>query len=397
MTSRIFKRFGVIGSLVALAFWYGLVTPGAAQTDLLNIPPLPSGVGEEIGHDIQQVIDLVDETGELITRTTLSLAVGDTFINQKNELYEIVAIEGNQARVVLRGPVEMPDVSDALSLTRTSTFLDRVVRALPLQARSNTGTIAIYHTHGSESYEPTSGTAFDENGGDVLLVGQTLKEALEKQGYRVAFSDELHTPHDGGAYQRSRRTVAELNQQANPVTMIDVHRDGVPDPSLYRTEVNGVPMTGVRLVVGRQNQNRDANLEYAKRIKAIADEKFPNLITGIFHARGNYNQDFGPRMILMEFGTHVTSLEEAQRAAELIAQVLPAAAGLAPGTGGAASSQIGQAALTTFYWLLGIAAVGSLVWLWINREGLGLNKYLRRLGIDGGGDRRNQGEQDNHE
>lgn len=393
MTSRI-KRFGMIGSLVALTLWYCAATPGLAQADsLVDIPPLPSGVGEELGHDINTVLDLVDEAGRLITQTSLSLAVGDTYINQNNELYEIVAIEGSEARVELRGQVEMPDVSDVFPLERTPTFLDRVVRALPLQARSNRGTIAIYHSHGAESYEPTSGTAFDENGGDVLLVGQALKEALERQGYHVVFSDELHTPHDGGAYQRSRRTVAELNQEANPVTMVDVHRDGVPDPNMYRTEVNGVPMTGVRLVVGRQNQNRDANLEYAKRIKAIADEEYPNLITGIFHAQGNYNQDFGPRMILMEFGTHLTSLEEAQRSAELIARVLPAAAGLAPGTGAAAGSQIGQAALTTFYWLLGLAAVGTLAWLWMNREGLGLDKYLRRLGIRGG----DQGDRDNHE
>ncbi len=92
-------------------------------------------------------------------------------------------------------------------------------------------------------------------------------------------------------------------------------------------------MSQIRLVVGRQNQNREANLEYAKRIKAIADEKYPGLVKGIFHAHGNYNQDLGPRMILIEFGTHVTSLEEALRSVRPTAEVVAAAAGLTPGAG----------------------------------------------------------------
>lgn len=393
MKRRMFRTFGAVGCVLTLILGWAPLAPGLAQEDFLaDLPALPAGVGNELGHDINRVLELIDDAGERIARTSLVLDIGDTYINQNNDLYEVVAIEGSQARVASRGQAEMPDVSDAFPLNKTATFLDQVFRFLPLQADRSPGTIAIYHSHGAESYEPTSGDAFKEEGGDVLLVGERLKAALEKEGLEVVHSDQLHTPHDAGAYQRSRRTVAELNQEAEPVTMIDVHRDAVPDPNEYRVEVAGEQMTGIRLVVGRQNQNRDANLEYAKRIKAIADEEFPNLITGIFHAQGNYNQDFGPRMILMEFGTHLTSLEEAKKSADLIARVLPAAAGLAPGTGGAADSQIGQAAMSTFWWLLGLAGVGTLAWLWMNREGLGLDKYLRRLGSGGDG-----GDQDNHE
>ena len=57
----------------------------------------------------------------------------------------------------------------------------------------------------------------------------------------------------------------------------------------------------MRLVVGRQKANREANLDYSNLIMALADEEFPGLIKGIFNARGNYNQDMGPRMILLEF------------------------------------------------------------------------------------------------
>ena len=75
----------------------------------------------------------------------------------------------------------------------------------------------------------------------------------------------------------------------------------------------------IRLVVGRQNQNMQANLDFAKQIKAYYDEKKPGLIKGIFMAKGNYNQDLAPRSILIEVGTHTNSLEAAQNGAAVFA------------------------------------------------------------------------------
>src|SRR5690606_32180147 len=180
-------------------------------------------------------------------------------------------------------------------------------------------------------YVPTSGRDSEEYG-DIHEVGKRLAESFEKMGYEVVWRDDSHLPHDGQAYLRSRRTASEISRRG-PVTMLDVHRDAIPRPEEYLADVNGELISQVRLVVGRQNPNRDANLEYAKRIKAIADEKYPGLIKGIFHAKGNYNQDLGPRMILLEFGTHVTTLEQALRSTEMMAEVIAAAAGLAPGSG----------------------------------------------------------------
>jgi len=218
--------------------------------------------------------------------------------------------------------------------------------------------VAIYHSHNAESYVPTSGDAFKEGPGDIHRVGQTLKEALEEQGLDVEWSQALHLPHDGGAYRRSRATVRRFLSK-RPVTMIDVHRDAIPAEE-YRTEVKGEPMTKVRLVVGRQNQNREANLQYAKEIKAIADREYPGLIKGIFHARGNYNQDVGPRMILLEFGTHETSLEQAQASARLMAQVIPQA------LGSEAQRRVGASGWRTALGLLAAALIGTLAYVRIN-------------------------------
>lgn len=140
-------------------------------------------------------------------------------------------------------------------------------------------------------------------------------------------------------------------------------------PEVYEAEVEGVPTTKVRLVVGRQNQNREANLEYAKRLKAVADKLYPGLVEGIFDAKGNYNQDLGPKTILLEFGAHTNRLDHAKQAAEFFAKVVPAAAGLTPSTKEAAQEQIGSGASRSLVWTLLIAGGVGAAFLLIKQGG----------------------------
>ena len=48
-------------------------------------------------------------------------------------------------------------------------------------------------------------------------------------------------------------------------------------------------MSKVRLLVGKGNQNKDANLSFAKQIKAVADKMYPGLIKDIYMGKGAYN------------------------------------------------------------------------------------------------------------
>ena len=153
--------------------------------------------------------------------------------------------------------------------------------------RNESGTQSAFTIPTTQNYVPTSGVT--ETHGDIMEVGRALADALNNLGYNAVWSDNSHLPHDGEAYLRSRRTAVELMKH-KPGTLIDVHRDATP-PEVYETEIEGKPTTKVRIVVGRQNENRETTLEYAKRIKAVADEKYPGIIEGIFDARGNYNQD----------------------------------------------------------------------------------------------------------
>ena len=365
-------------ALVLAALMFLLWTPVAQSQDARGVEVSPElRATEELEEFIEEFVShsaaggyytWVDEDGQVITYTAIAPVPGDSYITADNRLYEVAEVTAD--RTVRARFVEQLQLRASLpAVSRRWPF-----GAAAAQARTggDTGAIGIYHSHNAESYVDTSQREFEVPFGDILQVGRALKQALEEQGFRVIHSENSHLPHDGGAYQRSRATVRELLEQG-AVALIDVHRDAIPAEA-YRTEVAGQEMTKVRLVVGRQNPNSEANFELAKNIKALADERYPGLIKGIFNARGNYNQDVGPRAILLEFGTHETSLEEAVRATRYIADVFPQAAGLTAGGAGAA---LGRAGWRSALWLALAAGVGAFGYLWIN-EG-SFQRAWRRL------------------
>ena len=194
------------------------------------------------------------ETGQEIDQTARGVYEGDQIILSDNSLYEVERIEGDNVYCVFKG-------KEKISSKERAVFSNQL-------AQQGNGSVAIYSTHSAESYVPTSGKDSKPGNGDILEVSQVIGNVLEKNGVKANVSLNKHDPHDANAYERSRRTAVQLLKN-QPVTIIDVHRDGVPDPNFYAHEVNGVDATKVRLVVGRQNQNMQANLDYAKQMKAF--------------------------------------------------------------------------------------------------------------------------------
>ena len=81
-------------------------------------------------------------------------------------------------------------------------------------------------------------------------------------------------------------------------------------------------MSKVRLLVGKSNQNKDANLSFAKQIKAVGDKIYPGLIKDIYMGKGTYNQDLAPRSILLEFGTHTLQKDLVLKSVQPMSEVI---------------------------------------------------------------------------
>lgn len=300
-----------MSTLLVIFLSFGLIAGSAIYG------PRIGGLGDELIDG--SYFSMFDQQGNLITESSRRMFVDDEYIDGDNRWYQVVEVDGNKAIAKFLGLLDFADLGDS-PVVDWLAMDDTVQEAFFGLFTQDQGKIAIYHTHNAESYVLDEGTESVNGRGGIHDVGRAFSEALEKEGFEAIYSDNMHLPHDRGAYRRSRRTALNLAKD-QPEIIFDVHRDAVP-PEVYSTEVDGEEMVGIKLVVGRQNPNRSANLQFAKELKAIADKEAPGLIKGIFFGKGNYNQDIGPKVLLLEVGAHSNAKASAEKAVAEFAKIV---------------------------------------------------------------------------
>lgn len=188
--------------------------------------------------------------------------------------------------------------------------------------------VFIYTTHNAETYIPTAGVAKEEgkNAGITEVAAELARELEETYGVPVALSRTIHDhPDFSSSYANSARTVKQaLAAYPELRLIVDVHRDAGTGAETFIWQ--GQMVARVLLVVGSDrtlsHPRWRENLAFAGRIKEKMDALYPGLSRGVRVQDGRYNQHLSPRAILVEVGSAENSLEEAKRAARLLAHVL---------------------------------------------------------------------------
>ncbi|AFM42906.1 stage II sporulation protein P [Desulfosporosinus acidiphilus SJ4] len=188
--------------------------------------------------------------------------------------------------------------------------------------------VGIYNTHNSECYSGDGGPDRRQGeNGDVVTVGETLKSALAQHGIGAVHSLTIHDAENFmTAYSRSVNTATNLLKEYPTIRiLIDLHRDGFPPGVAKETAtVNGKEVSPVLIVIGKKNPHWQINDALAKQLIALGNKKYPGLfLDSISYADdARYNQHLSNGGILLEFGSQMNTLEEANRAAEDVADVL---------------------------------------------------------------------------
>jgi len=257
----------------------------------------------------ETVWQLISIEGNVLTEICYEPSIGDQYLSSENVLYRVTRVDGNAAFAENCGNIQLPSIDWMGDDT-----------AHPVMAFSKR--IGMYCTHSDESYEPSDGYYSTRDRGSIYQVAHHFAEALTDKGIEAEIADTLHHPHDAGAYRRSRQTAVHLLKKGSIDCLIDIHRDGIPDPASYAVTIGGIEMSKIRLLVGRGNQNAEMNKEFALKIKAIADQVYPGLIKDIYMGKGTFNQDLLPRSILLECGTYTLEKERVFESMPLMADVL---------------------------------------------------------------------------
>ncbi|MDA8096213.1 MAG: stage II sporulation protein P [Clostridia bacterium] len=322
-----------------------------------------SALGREcVDHEVGHYVTILDEDGNLVTKTSRSVYAGDEVITRHGKHFKVTRVDNDVAQAKLLG-------IDRDLLAYNEYFRNYELPAAT-GAQGQQGRVAVYHSHGMESYVPTDGSAFQPNGG-IIQVGAAFADRLRNNQVTAIHNQTPHGPHDAQAYVRSRKTAVQLLRE-NPIALFDVHRDGVPDPEFYREEAPKQGTSQLRLVIGRQNPKRDANMDLARRLMSYANQQNPGLVKEIFMARGNYNQDLISTALLVEAGTHTVTRQEAEGGIALLADAVPVVLGIGAGAG--AADQVrpaaGAAGWRTVFIIAAVTIIGVAAFVIVSAGGV---------------------------
>ena len=193
-----------------------------------------------------------------------------------------------------------------------------------------TGSVLVYHTHSTESYEPYSEGNYHITGdkGTVRNVAESLAGGLASKGITVYHDKTLHdNPTYTNSYGRSLNTAKSyLNQYGDIKVVIDLHRDAMAaSGKKYSTvEVNGARAVSFNVVVGRQNSNYSQLMNFAGQVISKANELYPGLGGRIIEREYKFNQYLSDHYLLLEVGNNGNSIEEAELTGKLLADVIEA-------------------------------------------------------------------------
>ena len=217
------------------------------------------------------------------------VSAGDNYLSQDNKLYEIIEVDDKNKTAIAKflKDEQLPEFDVKREYNQTANA----------QTQKKVG---VYHTHNDESYFTPDGVDSVYGKGGIHDVGKSFVDELTKLGISVVYREDLHLPHNSGAYTRSQVTASAI-LETGVDGIFDLHRDSTKR-SEYLTTIDGQQMSSVRMVVGAASANFEENKNFAYSIKSYADKIYPGLIKDIYIGKGNYNQQLTTRAMLFEMG-----------------------------------------------------------------------------------------------
>lgn len=185
---------------------------------------------------------------------------------------------------------------------------------------------------GVETYFPT-GTSLRNNdpARTVVQVGEVFCQALRDAGIPTIHCTDMHDlPDFNQAYGNSAQTVRRYLEEYPSIRyVIDLHRDSVTRGDAYvktSAKTGSDPCAQVMLVVGTNQNGRHPNwlqnLSVAVAFKDQMDREAPGLSRALYLRTARFNQEFLPGCMLLEVGSAMNTLEEAERAARTAGEQL---------------------------------------------------------------------------
>lgn len=201
--------------------------------------------------------------------------------------------------------------------------------------------VLIYHTHATESFNPYDDGVYDtrynwrstDNNNNMVAVGAVMAEVLRENGIEVIHDTEQHDyPSYNGSYANSYRSMKDyLTRYPSIKVTLDLHRDAIERNNRLivkpTCEIDGEKYAQLMIVSNCDDgsgllPNWRENLRFASAFARQLESDYPPLARPVLFSYRKYNQQLSTGALLLEFGTHANTLEEAKRTARAAGESL---------------------------------------------------------------------------
>lgn len=209
-------------------------------------------------------------------------------------------------------------------------------------AKTDEVQVLIFHTHTTESYleydEGYYHESFyprsEDSSKNMVSVGAEIAKSLRAQGIGVIHATEVHdSPEYTGAYDRSWETISKYMEQYPSIKVVlDIHRDSIAGDSGSKVkptfEANGrkaaqiMIMAGCDLYGDYNFPDWEYNLRFALKLQNTAEDMYPGMTRPLYFGNFAYNMPISRGSLLIEVGTDVNTVSEAQYTGNLLGNVL---------------------------------------------------------------------------
>ena len=204
-------------------------------------------------------------------------------------------------------------------------------------------TVLIVHTHGTESYTQSEKYHYSDKDSarcediryNVVRVGEELASELSSKGYNVIHDKSLNdTPSYNNSYNKTLAVIeGYLEKYPSIKCVFDVHRDAIEQADgtkvKFTADINGEVVSQVMMVcgsdaMGLDNPNWQTNLSFALKIQDYLNGRYPGLMRPVNLRKERFNLHKTTGSLILEFGTHGNTLDEALASVKYIAEGIDA-------------------------------------------------------------------------
>ncbi len=201
--------------------------------------------------------------------------------------------------------------------------------------------VLVIHTHATEAYAPEGSTIYDITASDrsqnmeenVVRVGNTLCDILNRKGIETLHDTALHDyPSFNGSYAHSLTAMETYLKKYPSIQIIfDIHRDSIvySDNTKAKpvTQINGKSAAQLMFVVGTdekglEHPNWRENIKSAIHFQNAINQKYPTLMRHINLRQERFNGHTTKASMIIETGASGNSISEAEYGLSLAAECI---------------------------------------------------------------------------